>query len=211
MQVKKTQTHFLSLRSSQARTPHHHADKKRKKRLHDHLQPQHRPTGQDHHQRHSGRLCDPLRRPERHGNRRHSGGSMSRLQQQSINRHEWSMWWKKQSKSNHTHTYSHPPPVGHSFLWLPSSSSGPLPNSSVLSSEQLLRVANHNSQSLQLISLPAIKTVFSLQVLNGHFVHYFAPKDLPVVPKNVVFVIDTSASMLGTKIRQVKISWKLLS
>ncbi|KAG7225534.1 hypothetical protein INR49_004940 [Caranx melampygus] len=43
-----------------------------------------------------------------------------------------------------------------------------------------------------------------IQVLNGHFVHYFAPKDLPVVPKNVVFVIDTSASMLGTKIKQTK-------
>lgn len=46
-------------------------------------------------------------------------------------------------------------------------------------------------------------SVFVSQVLNGHFVHYFAPKDLPAVPKNVVFVIDTSASMLGTKIRQV--------
>lgn len=44
------------------------------------------------------------------------------------------------------------------------------------------------------------------QVLNGHFVHYFAPKDLPAVPKNVVFVIDTSASMLGKKIRQVRTS-----
>eukprot|EP00066_Takifugu_rubripes_P022258 XP_011611524.1 PREDICTED: inter-alpha-trypsin inhibitor heavy chain H5 [Takifugu rubripes] len=43
-----------------------------------------------------------------------------------------------------------------------------------------------------------------IQVLNGHFVHYFAPKDLPAVPKNVVFVIDTSASMLGKKIRQTK-------
>lgn len=42
------------------------------------------------------------------------------------------------------------------------------------------------------------------QVLNGHFVHYFAPKELPAVPKNVVFVIDTSASMLGKKMRQVK-------
>ncbi|XP_067110157.1 inter-alpha-trypsin inhibitor heavy chain H5 [Osmerus mordax] len=43
-----------------------------------------------------------------------------------------------------------------------------------------------------------------IQVLNGHFVHYFAPKDLPAVPKNVVFVIDTSASMVGTKMRQTK-------
>ncbi|XP_054608675.1 inter-alpha-trypsin inhibitor heavy chain H5 isoform X2 [Dunckerocampus dactyliophorus] len=46
--------------------------------------------------------------------------------------------------------------------------------------------------------------VGDIQVLNGHFVHYFAPKDLPVVPKNVVLVIDTSASMLGTKMRQTK-------
>uniref|UniRef100_A0A673J482 Inter-alpha-trypsin inhibitor heavy chain 5 n=1 Tax=Sinocyclocheilus rhinocerous TaxID=307959 RepID=A0A673J482_9TELE len=44
----------------------------------------------------------------------------------------------------------------------------------------------------------------NIQVLDGHFVHYFAPKDLPVVSKNVVFVIDTSASMVGTKIRQTK-------
>uniref|UniRef100_A0A672GE10 Inter-alpha-trypsin inhibitor heavy chain 5 n=1 Tax=Salarias fasciatus TaxID=181472 RepID=A0A672GE10_SALFA len=43
-----------------------------------------------------------------------------------------------------------------------------------------------------------------IQVLNGHFVHYFAPKDLPVVPKNVVFVIDTSGSMTGTKIKQTQ-------
>uniref|UniRef100_A0A8C5G7G3 Inter-alpha-trypsin inhibitor heavy chain 5 n=1 Tax=Gouania willdenowi TaxID=441366 RepID=A0A8C5G7G3_GOUWI len=43
-----------------------------------------------------------------------------------------------------------------------------------------------------------------IQVLNGHFVHYFAPKDLPVVPKNVVFVIDTSASMVGTKMKQTQ-------
>ncbi|KAG7454627.1 hypothetical protein MATL_G00261800 [Megalops atlanticus] len=43
-----------------------------------------------------------------------------------------------------------------------------------------------------------------IQFLNGHFVHYLAPKNLPVVPKNVVFVIDTSASMMGTKIRQTK-------
>lgn len=33
--------------------------------------------------------------------------------------------------------------------------------------------------------------------------HYFAPKDLPPLPKNVVFVLDSSASMVGTKLRQV--------
>ncbi|XP_037098644.1 inter-alpha-trypsin inhibitor heavy chain H5 [Syngnathus acus] len=46
--------------------------------------------------------------------------------------------------------------------------------------------------------------VGDVRVQKGHFVHYFAPKDLPAVPKNVVFVIDTSASMLGAKIKQTK-------
>ncbi|KAM4747168.1 inter-alpha-trypsin inhibitor heavy chain H5 [Rhinophrynus dorsalis] len=47
-------------------------------------------------------------------------------------------------------------------------------------------------------------SVGDLQVLNGYFVHYFAPTNLPPLPKNVVFVIDTSASMVGTKIKQTK-------
>ncbi|XP_036617168.1 inter-alpha-trypsin inhibitor heavy chain H5 isoform X1 [Trichosurus vulpecula] len=46
--------------------------------------------------------------------------------------------------------------------------------------------------------------VGDIQVLNGYFVHYFAPKDLPPLPKNVVFVLDSSASMVGTKLRQTK-------
>ncbi|XP_048465958.1 inter-alpha-trypsin inhibitor heavy chain H5 [Rhincodon typus] len=46
--------------------------------------------------------------------------------------------------------------------------------------------------------------VGDIQIQNGYFVHYFAPKDLPPVPKNVVFVIDTSASMAGRKISQTK-------
>lgn len=45
--------------------------------------------------------------------------------------------------------------------------------------------------------------IFFHQVLNGYFVHYFAPKDLPPLPKNVVFVLDTSASMVGMKLQQV--------
>ncbi|KAM4677923.1 inter-alpha-trypsin inhibitor heavy chain H5 isoform 2-T2 [Discoglossus pictus] len=47
-------------------------------------------------------------------------------------------------------------------------------------------------------------SVGDIQVLNGYFVHYFAPTDLPPLPKNVIFVIDTSASMLGIKIRQTQ-------
>ncbi|KAM5341087.1 inter-alpha-trypsin inhibitor heavy chain H5 [Glossophaga mutica] len=48
------------------------------------------------------------------------------------------------------------------------------------------------------------QNIGDIQVLNGYFVHYFAPKDLPPLPKNVVFVLDSSASMVGTKLRQTK-------
>ncbi|XP_029011353.1 inter-alpha-trypsin inhibitor heavy chain H6 isoform X2 [Betta splendens] len=43
-----------------------------------------------------------------------------------------------------------------------------------------------------------------IQVYNGYFVHYFAPRGLPVVPKDVIFVIDISGSMIGTKMKQTK-------
>ncbi|XP_070814508.1 inter-alpha-trypsin inhibitor heavy chain H3-like [Chaetodon trifascialis] len=43
-----------------------------------------------------------------------------------------------------------------------------------------------------------------VQIVNGYFVHFFAPPDLPRVPKNVVFVIDRSGSMSGRKIEQTR-------
>uniref|UniRef100_G3P4X6 Inter-alpha-trypsin inhibitor heavy chain H3 n=1 Tax=Gasterosteus aculeatus aculeatus TaxID=481459 RepID=G3P4X6_GASAC len=43
-----------------------------------------------------------------------------------------------------------------------------------------------------------------VQIVNGYFVHFFAPPDLPRVPKNVVFVIDKSGSMRGTKMIQTR-------
>ncbi|XP_030585684.1 inter-alpha-trypsin inhibitor heavy chain H3-like isoform X1 [Archocentrus centrarchus] len=43
-----------------------------------------------------------------------------------------------------------------------------------------------------------------IQIVNGYFVHFFAPPDLPKVPKNVVFVIDISTSMMGRKIEQTR-------
>uniref|UniRef100_A0A8C3SUN2 Inter-alpha-trypsin inhibitor heavy chain H3 n=1 Tax=Chelydra serpentina TaxID=8475 RepID=A0A8C3SUN2_CHESE len=44
----------------------------------------------------------------------------------------------------------------------------------------------------------------NLQIISGYFVHFFAPANLPRVPKNVIFVIDISQSMLGQKMEQTK-------
>ncbi|XP_022104985.1 inter-alpha-trypsin inhibitor heavy chain H3-like [Acanthaster planci] len=44
----------------------------------------------------------------------------------------------------------------------------------------------------------------NLQVMNGYFVHYFSPEGLTPARKNVVFVIDVSGSMGGTKMDQTK-------
>ncbi|XP_075691339.1 inter-alpha-trypsin inhibitor heavy chain H6 [Rhinoderma darwinii] len=43
-----------------------------------------------------------------------------------------------------------------------------------------------------------------VQIYNGYFVHYFAPRGLPAIQKNVIFVIDVSGSMFGTKMKQTK-------
>ncbi|XP_071191323.1 inter-alpha-trypsin inhibitor heavy chain H3-like [Salvelinus alpinus] len=48
------------------------------------------------------------------------------------------------------------------------------------------------------------ETIGDIQIVNGYFVHFFAPPDLPRVPKNVVFVIDRSGSMSGIKMKQTK-------
>ncbi|XP_077999603.1 inter-alpha-trypsin inhibitor heavy chain H3-like [Glandiceps talaboti] len=49
-----------------------------------------------------------------------------------------------------------------------------------------------------------------IQVLDGYFVHYFAPSNLPPVQKNVVFIIDVSGSMDGTKLKQTKDALKTI-
>lgn len=48
------------------------------------------------------------------------------------------------------------------------------------------------------------KNLGDVQVVNGYFVHFFAPPNLHRVPLNVVFVIDESGSMSGTKIEQTR-------
>ncbi|XP_021364806.1 inter-alpha-trypsin inhibitor heavy chain H3-like isoform X1 [Mizuhopecten yessoensis] len=41
-------------------------------------------------------------------------------------------------------------------------------------------------------------------LVNGYFVHFFAPTGLEPRPKNAVFILDKSGSMSGTKIRQLR-------
>ncbi|MGH0170927.1 UNVERIFIED_CONTAM: hypothetical protein FKN15_005845 [Acipenser sinensis] len=48
------------------------------------------------------------------------------------------------------------------------------------------------------------KTLTQDKIVNGYFVHYFAPTDLPRMRKNVVFVIDRSGSMYGKKMQQTR-------
>ncbi|KAI7795402.1 putative inter-alpha-trypsin inhibitor heavy chain H3-like, partial [Triplophysa rosa] len=43
-----------------------------------------------------------------------------------------------------------------------------------------------------------------IQIVNGYFVHFFAPDNLPQIPKNVIFVIDRSGSMTGEKMKQTR-------
>ncbi|NWZ33591.1 ITIH3 inhibitor, partial [Brachypodius atriceps] len=44
----------------------------------------------------------------------------------------------------------------------------------------------------------------NLQIVNGYFVHFFAPTNLPKLSKNIIFVLDTSGSMNGREIQQTK-------
>jgi len=46
------------------------------------------------------------------------------------------------------------------------------------------------------------------QLMEGYFVHFFAPDDLPLLRKHVVFVLDISGSMNGRKMVQMKESQK---
>ncbi|XP_072393627.1 inter-alpha-trypsin inhibitor heavy chain H4-like isoform X1 [Diabrotica undecimpunctata] len=39
---------------------------------------------------------------------------------------------------------------------------------------------------------------------DGYFIHFFAPKDIESLPKNVYFILDTSGSMAGIKIQQLR-------
>ncbi|MEJ1281232.1 hypothetical protein NN561_012181 [Cricetulus griseus] len=66
-----------------------------------------------------------------------------------------------------------------------------------LTYEELLQ--RHQGRYQLVVSLRPGKLIYG-----GYFIHYFAPRGLPPVEKNVVFVIDVSGSMFGTKLQQTK-------
>jgi uncharacterized protein YegL len=43
-----------------------------------------------------------------------------------------------------------------------------------------------------------------VQVIDGYFVHYFVPENLETLAKHAIFILDTSGSMLGEKMQQLK-------
>ncbi|CAH2229635.1 jg27451 [Pararge aegeria aegeria] len=49
-----------------------------------------------------------------------------------------------------------------------------------------------------------LKSYILIIVNDGYFVHFLAPTSLPPLSKHVVFVLDTSGSMLGRKIEQLR-------
>ncbi|XP_025935186.1 LOW QUALITY PROTEIN: inter-alpha-trypsin inhibitor heavy chain H6 [Apteryx rowi] len=49
-----------------------------------------------------------------------------------------------------------------------------------------------------------------VQMYDGYFVHFFAPGGLPPIQKEIVFVIDVSGSMTGTKMKQTKVAMRAI-
>ncbi|CAL1526289.1 unnamed protein product [Lymnaea stagnalis] len=48
-----------------------------------------------------------------------------------------------------------------------------------------------------------------IMIVDGYFIHFFAP-DLPPMPKDIIFVLDLSGSMHGTRLAQLKTAMKVI-
>lgn len=44
-----------------------------------------------------------------------------------------------------------------------------------------------------------------IEVMNGYFVHFFAPSGIKRGTKNVIFILDKSGSMIGRKFAQTQV------
>lgn len=50
----------------------------------------------------------------------------------------------------------------------------------------------------------SINPAGDIMLMDGYFVHFFAPEDVPPQPKHIIFVLDTSGSMWGSKLQQLQ-------
>lgn len=53
-----------------------------------------------------------------------------------------------------------------------------------------------------MVQVSGLRNLF--QVVDGYFVHFFAPSDMEEIPKDVLLILDVSGSMYGTKLKQMK-------
>ncbi|XP_063240182.1 uncharacterized protein LOC134540990 isoform X2 [Bacillus rossius redtenbacheri] len=92
----------------------------------------------------------------------------------------------------------------------------PKPNQGIvrwsLSSEDQKKLGANGVRGQLLVRYDVDRKTNPEQILinNGYFVHFYAPSDLPVLRKHVVFVLDVSGSMQGRKIEQMKDAMKTI-
>lgn len=65
-----------------------------------------------------------------------------------------------------------------------------------------------NSTEMETISLFLMLIRGYLQFMDGYFVHFLAPEGVKPMPMDIVFVLDKSGSMGGTKMTQLQDSMK---
>lgn len=75
---------------------------------------------------------------------------------------------------------------------------------------QRLLKSNHALQFAVRYDVERNDKAGEIQVVDGFFVHFVAPENLPPMPKHVVFVLDTSGSMSGKKILQTRAAMKAI-
>lgn len=51
---------------------------------------------------------------------------------------------------------------------------------------------NKRGPDLDCLSYFLLVSLLFVQIYEGYFIHYFAPRSLPPIKKNVVFVVNTS-------------------
>jgi len=68
--------------------------------------------------------------------------------------------------------------------------------------EQQLKEGNQPLQFILHYEVDRSREGGEVQLMDGYFVHFVAPENLPPMPKHVIFVLDTSGSMRNRKMQQ---------